>query len=129
MTLELKHTNKIDLIKHVESKFIKNHVVKNSTNNDINVGDLLKIGYVIPEGDKERTQYYEGLIIGKQNRGLGKTFTMRRTVQGVGVEQIFLVNSPKIISITKKQSYKIRRAKLYFLRDLIGKKTKLKTKL
>lgn len=129
MTLELKHTNKIDLIKHVESKFIKNHVVKNSTNNEINVGDLLRIGYIIPEGDKERTQYYEGLIIAKQNRGLGKTFTMRRTVQGVGVEQIFLVNSPKIVSITKKQSYKIRRAKLYFLRDLIGKKTKLKTKL
>lgn len=129
MTLAEKNNKKVDLIKHIESKYIKKNNIKNSTNNEITVGDLLKIGYVIPEGDKDRIQYYEGLIIAKQNRGLGKSFTMRRTVQGIGVEQIFLVHSPKIVSIVKKQSYQVRRAKLYFLRYLIGKSKKLKTKL
>jgi large subunit ribosomal protein L19 len=92
------------------------------------VGDIIRLGYLIPEGEKERTQYYEGLIISKNNRNLGKSFTLRRTVAGIGVEQIFLVNSPKIVSITKKQSSKVRRAKLYFIRSLSGKATRLKTK-
>jgi len=60
---------------------------------------------------------------------LGQSFTIRRTVQGIGVEQVFLVNSPKIVSITKKQSSKVRRAKLYFIRTLVGKALKLKQKL
>jgi len=113
----------INLIKLVESKFIKN------TTQIVEVGDILRIGYIIPEGDKERTQYYEGVVIAKQNRGLGKSFTIRRSVQGIGVEQVFLVNSPKIVSITKKQSSKVRRAKLYYLRELSGKSTRLKVKL
>jgi large subunit ribosomal protein L19 len=92
------------------------------------VGDIIKIEYKIPEGDKERIKSYEGLIISKQNRSLGKSFTLRRTVQGVGIEQIFLLHSPKIASITKKQSSKVRRAKLYFIRDLSGKSTRLKIK-
>ena len=121
-------TYKKDLIKHIESKFVKNYKIEGSNNNEINVGDIVRIGYNIPEGDKERTQYYEGLIISKNNRGLGKSFTLRRSVQGVGIEQIFLANSPKILSIAKKQSYNVRRAKLYFIRNLIGK-LKLKVKL
>lgn len=92
----------------------------------IQVGDLIKIAYKITEGEKERTQYYEGIVIAKQNRGLGKSITIRRTVQGVGVEQIFLLNSPKIDSIIKKQSSKVRRAKLYYLRSLVGKAAILK---
>jgi large subunit ribosomal protein L19 len=86
------------------------------------------MGYLIPEGEKERIQMYEGLIISISNKGLGKSFTIRRTVQGIGVEQIFLANSPKIISIVKKQSSTVRRAKLYFLRFLSGKSTRLKRK-
>ena len=121
-------TYKKDLIKHIESKFIKNYKVQGSKDNEICVGDIVRIGYNIPEGDKERTQYYEGLIISKNNRGLGKSFTLRRSVQGIGIEQIFLANSPKILSISKKQSYNVRRAKLYFIRNLIGK-LKLKVKL
>jgi large subunit ribosomal protein L19 len=113
----------IDLIKLVEAKFLKN------STEVIEVGDILRIGYIIPEGDKERTQYYEGVVIAKQNRGLGKSFTIRRSVQGIGVEQVFLVHSPKIVSITKKQSSKVRRAKLYYLRELSGKSTRLKVKL
>jgi large subunit ribosomal protein L19 len=95
----------------------------------INVGDIIRVGYLIPEGNKERTQYYEGLIIAKNNRGLGQTFTLRRSVQGIGVEQIFFFHSPKIVSINKKQSSKVRRAKLYFIRNLRGKASRLRPEL
>lgn len=118
-----------DLIKSVESKYLKEINIKSeSSNTRLEVGDILRIGYTIYEGSKERVQYYEGVVIAKQNRGLGKSFTIRRSVQGIGIEQIFLLNSPKIISITKKQSSKVRRAKLYFLRGLTGKATRLKRK-
>ena len=118
-----------DLIKSVESKYLKEINMKSdSSNTRLEVGDILRIGYTIYEGAKERIQYYEGVVIAKQNRGLGKSFTIRRTVQGIGVEQVFLLNSPKILSITKKQSSKVRRAKLYFLRGLTGKATRLKRK-
>jgi len=121
--------NKTALINSVESKFLKENIIKSySSNTQLEVGDVLRIGYTVYEGNKERTQYYEGVVIAKQNRGLGKSFTIRRTVQGIGVEQVFLLNSPKILSITKKQSSKVRRAKLYFLRGLTGKATRLKRK-
>lgn len=119
-------TESKNYIQLIETKFIENSFVHKSFKESLNVGDIVRIGYIIPEGDKERTQYYEGLIICKKNKGLGKTFTLRRTVQGIGVEQIFLLNSPKIISIFKKQASKVRRAKLYFIRDLKGKATRLK---
>jgi len=121
---------KIDFIKLIESKFLKpNQVISSTKNTRLEIGDILRIGYTILEGGKERTQYYEGLVISQSNRGLGRSFTLRRSVQGVGVEQIFLLNSPKIVSITKKQSSKVRRAKLYFIRELTGKATRLKQKL
>jgi large subunit ribosomal protein L19 len=118
--------NYIDLI---ESKFLEKSREKNLDYKNIEIGDLLRIGYTLLENGKERIQYYEGVIIAKNNKGLGRSFTLRRSVQGIGVEQVFLFHSPKISSITKKQASKVRRAKLYFLRNLIGKKTKLKIKL
>ena len=121
---------KVDFIKLIESKFLKpNQMISSTKNTRLEIGDILRMGYTILEGGKERTQYYEGLVISKSNRGLGKSFTLRRSVQGVGVEQIFLLNSPKIVYITKKQSSKVRRAKLYFIRELTGKSTRLKQKL
>jgi large subunit ribosomal protein L19 len=120
--------NSKNLIQLVESKHIQNRNIGNDGKSNIEVGAILRIGYTIQEGEKERIQYYEGLVIGEQNRGLGRTFTLRRSVQGIGVEQIFLVNSPKITSIVKKQSSKVRRAKLYFIRELRGKSTRLKQK-
>ena len=121
--------NKKELINSVEAKFLKENLIQSDTsNNRLEVGDILRIGYMVYEGNKERTQYYEGVVIAIQNKGLGKSFTIRRTVQGIGIEQIFLLNSPKILSIHKKQSSKIRRAKLYFLRGLTGKATRLKRK-
>ncbi len=111
-----------NLIKLVESQFVR------SERNEINVGDIIRLEYKIPEGDKERIQSYEGLVIAKQNKNLGKSFTLRRNVQGIGIEQVFLFHSPKIASITKKQASKVRRAKLYFIRKLSGKATRLKIK-
>ena len=129
----IKETNKKEEKKNyidlVESKFLKKSSEKNLYYQNIEIGDLLRIGYTLLENGKERIQYYEGVIIAKNNKGLGRSFTLRRSVQGIGVEQVFLFHSPKIFSITKKQSSKVRRAKLYFLRNLIGKKTKLKIKL
>ena len=117
----------MNTIEYIEKKFLKQNS-NQAQREAIQVGDILRIGYNIPEGEKERIKYYEGLVIAKQNRGLGKTFTLRRSVQGIGVEQVFLVHSPKILSIFKKQSSKIRRAKLYFIRSLTGKATRLKVK-
>lgn len=129
MSTKEKRLGNTDLIKLVESKFVKEQKIDSvNENNRLEVGDILRIGYTIFEGSKERTQYFEGLVICKQNSGLGKSFTLRRTVQGIGVEQVFLLNSPKILSITKKQASKVRRAKLYFLRGLTGKATRLKRK-
>lgn len=125
LNVEKKGKTSKDLIKLIESKYLK---TDDNKTNQIKVGDIIKVEYKIPEGDKERIQSYEGLVISKQNRSLGKSFTLRRTVQGVGIEQIFLLNSPKIASITKKQSSKVRRAKLYFIRSLSGKSTRLKIK-
>ncbi len=117
-----------DFIKLIEMKYSKPTALLDEEKNPVEVGDIIKMGYLIPEGDKERVQSYEGLVISISNKGLGKSFTLRRTVQGIGVEQVFLANSPKIVSILKKQSSKIRRAKLYFLRFLSGKSTRLKRK-
>jgi large subunit ribosomal protein L19 len=118
-----------NLIKIIEEKYLKENVLLTENKERIEVGDIIRLNYSILEGDKERIQSYEGLIISISNRGLGKSFTLRRMVQGIGVEQIFLANSPKIISIVKKQSSKVRRAKLYFIRFLRGKSTRLKPKL
>lgn len=123
--LKKENSLSMDLIRVVEEKFLRN----SENLHQVEIGDIVRIGYIIPEGDKERTQYYEGVVIAKQNRGLGKSFTIRRSVQGVGVEQVFLVHSPKIVSIVRKQASKVRRAKLYYLRELTGKSTRLKVKL
>jgi large subunit ribosomal protein L19 len=117
-----------DLIKIIESKYSKDTPLCTNENKKIKIGDIVRISYSIPEGEKERIQGYEGLIIAIQNKGLGKSFTLRRMVQGIGIEQVFLANSPKIISIAIKQSSKVRRAKLYFMRFLTGKSTRLKRK-
>jgi large subunit ribosomal protein L19 len=110
----------------VEKKFLEESFISKSSKEALKIGDIIKIGYSIPEGNKERTQYYEGLIIAINNCGLSKTLTIRRSLQGIGIEQIFLLHSPRIVSIIKKQSSKIRRAKLYFLRYLKGNATRLK---
>lgn len=89
------------------------------------VGDTVKVHAKIKEGEKERIQIYEGVVIAKGNKGASKTFTVRKMSHGVGVERIFLETSPKVAKLEIVQSGRVRRAKLYFLRELEGKRAKL----
>jgi large subunit ribosomal protein L19 len=102
-----------NLLQIIEEKHKK---VDFSIDKNLMVGEIVEISYKIFEGDKERLQTYEGIIIAKKNKNLGKTITLRRTIQGIGVEQIFFLNSPKIQKIKKKDKIRVRRSKLYFLR-------------
>lgn len=95
----------------------------------IKVGDTVKVTVRIKEGAKERNQNYEGTIIKIKGSGINKTFTVRKVFQGVGVERVFFLSSPKIEKITVLRSGKVRRAKLYYLRERVGKSTKLKEKM
>jgi len=95
----------------------------------INPGDIVRVHQKIKEGDKERIQVFEGIVI-KTHRKIGPnaTFTVRKIASGVGVERIFLLQSPNIVKIEFKKSSKVRRAKLYYLRNLSGKALRLKEK-
>jgi large subunit ribosomal protein L19 len=108
------------LIKTVEQSYLKSNIP------NIKIGDTIRLGLKIKEGDKERIQYYEGVIISKKNFAINMTITVRRVIQGIGLERLFIINSPRIISIEIKKSAKIRRSKLYYLRNLSGKATRLK---
>src|SRR5574344_1278106 len=88
---------------------------------EINVGDTVVVGYKIIEGTKERVQNFEGVVIAKKNGGINETFTVRHIAYGVGVERTFPIHSPKIASVKVVRSGKVRRAKLYYLRNLTGK--------
>lgn len=106
-----------------------NDLEKNFVKKDlpiINIGDNVKIGVKIIEGNKERIQFYEGTVIAKKNSSINTTITVRKILQGIGVERIFLVHSPKVDSINILRSSKVRRSKLYYLRNLKGKATRLK---
>lgn len=92
----------------------------------IRIGDNVKIGVKIIEGNKERVQFYEGTIIAKKNSSINTTITVRKILQGIGIERIFLIHSPKVDSITVLRSSKVRRSKLYYLRGLKGKASRLK---
>ena len=107
-------------IKNLENNFIKKDLPL------LKIGDSVKIGVKIIEGNKERVQFYEGTIIAKKNSSINTTITVRKVSQGIGVERIFLIHSPKIDSINVLKSAKVRRAKLYYLRNLQGKATRLK---
>lgn len=107
-------------IKDIEKQFLKPDLPK------LQIGDTVKIGVKIIEGNKERVQFYEGTIIAKKNSSVNTTITVRKILQGIGVERVFLIHSPKIDSITVLRSSKVRRAKLYYLRDLQGKASRLK---
>ena len=91
-----------------------------------NVGDTVKVGYKIIEGGKERVQNFEGVVIAKKNGGVRETFTVRRVSFGIGIERTFQVHSPRIDKITVIRHGKVRRAKLYYLRERSGKAAKLK---
>ena len=92
----------------------------------IYVGDTVRVGVRIQEGGKERVQPYEGTVIAMRNGGINETITVRRIFQGIGVERVFLLHAPRVASIKVVRRGKARRAKLYYLRDRVGKATRLK---
>ena len=110
----------MDIIKAIEAKQIK----ENAEN--FSVGDTVKVFFKIVEGTTERIQVFEGLVIAKNNSGIRRTFTVRKISYGVGVERIFPLHSPRIDHVEVVRRGKVRRAKLYYLRDRVGKAAKVK---
>nr|YP_009327021.1 50S ribosomal protein L19 [Pleurocladia lacustris]ANS57590.1 50S ribosomal protein L19 [Pleurocladia lacustris]ANS57734.1 50S ribosomal protein L19 [Pleurocladia lacustris] len=107
-------------IESVEKVHIKKNLKK------LFVGDTVKVGVFVEEGNKERVQFYEGIILAKSKSCINFTISVRKVFQGIGVERAFLVNSPKFASIEVIKSSRIRRSKLYYLRNIIGKAGRLK---
>lgn len=110
----------MDIIKSIEQEYMKENV------DEFKVGSTVKVSILIKEGERVRTQIFEGTVIKCQNAGLNRTFTVRKISNGVGVEKTFPVNSPRIEKIEVTRNGKARRAKLYYLRDRVGKSAKLK---
>ena len=99
---------------------------KNTKNIQFNVGDTVKVMVKVIEGDRERLQAYEGVVIAKKHGGISETFTVRRISFGVGVEKTFPLHSPKVADIQVVRKGSVRRAKLYYLRERTGKAAKVK---
>ena len=110
----------MDIIKSIEHEQLKNKIP------ELKVGDTVKVHQRIKEGNRERIQVFEGIIIKKQGGGVNATFTVRKIAYGVGVEKTFLVHSPLVEKVEVVRVGKARRAKLYYLRDRIGKAAKTK---
>ena len=111
----------MDLISTIEAAQKKSDIPS------FKVGDTIKVHFKIIEGKTERVQVYEGIVICKKNEGARQTFTVRKISYGVGVERVFPFNSPRIVKVDIVRPGKVRRAKLYYLRDKIGKAAKVKT--
>ncbi len=112
--------NAQEIIRSIEAEQMKSDLP------DIYVGDTVKVGVKIQEGTKFRVQPYEGVVIAMRNGGINETITVRKVFQGVGVERVFLLHSPLVESIKVLRRGKVRRAKLYYLRDRVGKATRIK---
>ena len=109
-----------NLIKQFEDEQLKKELP------EIYVGDTVKVGVKITEGNKERVQPYEGVVIAKRHGGINQTITVRRIFQGIGVERVFMLHSPQVASLKVERRGKVRRAKLFYLRDRVGKATRVK---
>ncbi|TVR33522.1 MAG: 50S ribosomal protein L19 [Spirochaetaceae bacterium] len=110
----------MDLIKALENEQVRDDV------ENFRIGDTVKVHFKIVEGKTERVQVYEGLVIAKNNGGLRKTFTVRKMSYGVGVERVFPMHSPRIQMVEVTRRGRVRRAKLYYIRDRVGKSAKVK---
>ncbi len=112
-----------DIIKNIEAAQLKAEIPQ------FNVGDTVRVSALVKEGNRERTQVFEGTVIKRQNGGARETFTVRKKSNGVGVEKTWPLHSPIVQSIEVVRRGKVRRAKLYYLRDRIGKAAKVKETL
>ncbi|MGE5473113.1 MAG: 50S ribosomal protein L19 [Ignavibacteriales bacterium] len=110
----------MDILKTVESQHLKSKVP------EFNIGDTVKVSVKVKEGNRERIQIYEGTVIRRKGGGINETFTVRRISSGIGVERTFMLHSPKIEDVAVTRRGKVRRAKLYYLRDRVGKAAKVK---
>ncbi len=113
----------MDILKQITQEQIRNDLPK------LEIGDTVKVYVKVKEGNRERIQMFEGTVIKKNHGGIQETFTVRRVSYGVGVERTFPLNTPKIDRIEVVRHGKVRRAKLYYLRDRVGKAAKVKEKL
>lgn len=113
----------MDLIKMLDQQNVKAEMPA------IEVGNTVRVHIKVKEGAKERIQIFEGTVIAKKHGGVNETFTVRRISYGVGVEKVFPVHSPNVVKVETVRKGKVRRAKLYYLRDRAGKAAKIKEKL
>jgi len=118
-----KEETTMDLVKALSEQYEKPELPV------MNVGDTVRVTVRVKEGNRERNQAFEGTIIAKKHGGINETITVRRISYNVGCEKVFPVHSPSIVSVETIRRGKVRRAKLYYLRDRIGKKAKVKEKL
>ncbi|MDZ7924400.1 MAG: 50S ribosomal protein L19 [Marinagarivorans sp.] len=116
-------SSKNKIIQELENEQLKKDITEFSP------GDTVIVQVRVIEGDRSRLQAYEGVVIGKRNRGLNSAFTVRKISHGVGVERTFQTHSPQIAEISLKRRGDVRQAKLYYLRDLTGKAARIKEKL
>lgn len=114
----------MDVLSHIASQLIEKRELP-----EFKAGDTITVHFKIKEGDKERIQQYQGVVIQRKGAGLTSTFTVRKISNGVGVERIFPDNSPFIDKIDINKRGVVRRAKIYYIRDLKGKKARIKEKL
>lgn len=113
----------MNLIQNLTEKYMKPELPA------MNVGDTVRVTLRVKEGNRERNQAFEGIIIAKKHGGIQETITVRRVSYGVGCEKVFPVHSPSIVSVETVRRGKVRRAKLYYLRDRVGKAAKVKERL
>jgi large subunit ribosomal protein L19 len=114
---------RMDIIKAIEQEQLKTDIPQ------IAIGDTVRVHIRIKEGNKERIQIFEGFVIARRSSGIRETITVRRISYGIGVEKVFPIHAPTIARIEKVRKNKARRAKLYYLRDRVGKSAKLRQKL
>ena len=113
----------MDLVKTLSEQYMK------EDKPSVSIGDTVRVTVKVKEGNRERTQAFEGTVIAKKHGGINETITVRRISYGVGCEKVFPVNSPSIVSIDTVRRGKVRRAKLYYLRGRVGKAAKVKEQL
>lgn len=111
------------ILTEIESGLIKKNLPQ------VDIGDTVKVFVKIKEGGKERTQGYEGVVIKRRGSGVGETITVRRVFQGIGIERVFLLNSPRVEKISLQKRGHVRRSKLYYLRKRTGKATRIRERI
>jgi large subunit ribosomal protein L19 len=119
----LKGGRKMDLIQTLNERYMKPELP------DINIGDTVRVSIKVKEGNRERIQAFDGTVIARKHGGINETITVRRVSYNVGCEKVFPIHAPNIVSIDAIRRGKVRRAKLYYLRDRIGKRAKVKEKI